>query len=63
MAGLEKNYSQEYVASKLKISQSYYAKIESGKSEITIKQFIEIIDIVEIDLLYFFKLFKRANVN
>lgn len=62
MARLEKNYSQDYIASKLSISQSYYAKIESGKSEIIIKLFLEIIEILEIDLIDFFKLIKTSKV-
>ena len=62
IARLEKNYSQDYLASKFGISQSYYAKIESGKSEITIKLFLEIIEILEIDLIDFFKLLKTSKV-
>ena len=30
-------FSQQFVAGELKISQSYYAKIESGKNTLTVK--------------------------
>jgi transcriptional regulator with XRE-family HTH domain len=36
---LEKNFTQDYLAEQLNISQSYYAKIENGKKEISIKMF------------------------
>ncbi len=47
---LEKNYSQAYLASRLKISQSYYAKIENGITKLTIDELIEISEILNIDL-------------
>jgi transcriptional regulator with XRE-family HTH domain len=47
---LEKNYSQAYLASRLKISQSYYAKIENGITKLTVDELIEISEILNIDL-------------
>ncbi len=47
---LEKNYSQTYLASRLKISQSYYAKIENGITKLTVDELIEISEILNIDL-------------
>ena len=52
---LEKNFSQNYIASRLKISQSYYNKIENGKKDITLKKTIEIATILNIDLTELFK--------
>lgn len=46
---LEKNYSQHYIAQKLNISQSYYNKIENGKKEITLRQLLQITEILNID--------------
>lgn len=56
---LERNYSQEYIASKLHLSQSYYAKIESGKAELTVRLLFEILQILEIDALDFHILVKN----
>ena len=43
------NYSQEYVASLLKISQSSYNKIENGSTELTVKVLLEIAKILDLD--------------
>lgn len=43
------NYSQEYVASLLKISQSSYNKIENGSTELTVKVLLEIAQILDLD--------------
>ncbi|TSJ36347.1 helix-turn-helix transcriptional regulator [Mucilaginibacter corticis] len=39
-------YSQEYVASKLKLTQHAYSKIECGVTEITLRRLGEISDIL-----------------
>jgi len=52
---IEKGYSQEYIAEQLKISQSYYAKIENGNKEISVKQLLQILKILEINVETFFK--------
>lgn len=51
---LEKNYSQEYMASLLNISQSYYAKIENNKSDLTIALFCKICKILDVEIISFF---------
>lgn len=51
---LEKNYSQEYMANLLNISQSYYAKIENNKSDLTIALFFKICKILDVDIISFF---------
>jgi transcriptional regulator with XRE-family HTH domain len=43
------NYSQEYVASLLKVSQGSYNKIENGSVELTVKTLFELIAILDID--------------
>jgi len=45
-----RNYTQDYLAAKLKISQNAYSKIELGYSNITLNRLIEIAEILEIDL-------------
>ncbi|UPT72234.1 MAG: helix-turn-helix transcriptional regulator [Flavobacterium sp. JAD_PAG50586_2] len=46
---LEKGYSQEYMASCLKITQGYYNKLENGKIEMTIRTMFKIMEILEMD--------------
>lgn len=43
-------FSQEYVASKLNISQNSYSKIERGETKITLKKLTEICKALEIDI-------------
>lgn len=43
----EKNYTQEYLAAKLKISQNAYSKIELGYTKITLERLFQIADILE----------------
>jgi transcriptional regulator with XRE-family HTH domain len=53
-----KNYTQDYLAAKLEISQNAYSKIELGYSKITLDRLFHIAVILEMevtDLLYFDK--------
>ena len=50
---LEKNYTQEYMASQLNISQSGYGRIENGTTPLTIEMLEKFLVILEIDLLVF----------
>ena len=47
---LELNYTQEYVAYKLHMSQNAYSKLELGSTAVTVSRFIEISDILEADM-------------
>lgn len=58
---IEKNYSQEYVASKLNISQSYYGRIENGKTSLNLKTLKEILIVFEIDYCVFFSKIKESE--
>lgn len=58
---LEKKLSQEYVASKLNFTQSYFAKMESGESDISLRNLMLLFDILEIDPVDFFKEVKRKR--
>ncbi len=42
------NYSQEYVADRLNISQSGYSKIEQGASSINVERLYQIAEVLEI---------------
>ncbi|MGY4384785.1 transcriptional regulator with XRE-family HTH domain [Pedobacter sp. UYP24] len=44
-----KNYSQDYIAAKLNISQNAYSKIELGHSKITLERFFQIANILDVD--------------
>jgi transcriptional regulator with XRE-family HTH domain len=46
-----RNYTQDYLAAKLNISQNAYSKIELGYSSITLTRLIHIAQILEISLV------------
>ena len=58
---IEKNYSQEYVASKLNISQSYYGRIENSKANLDLETLNEILKVLEIDCIDFFTKIKVSK--
>jgi transcriptional regulator with XRE-family HTH domain len=45
----KRNYTQEYLAYKLSISQNAYSKIELGYTKITLERLFQIADILEVD--------------
>ena len=49
-ARMHRNYSQEYLGIRLKISQNAYSKIEIGQSNITIQRIFEIAEVFEVDV-------------
>ena len=44
-----RNYTQDYLAAKLKISQNAYSKIELAYTRITLERLIQIAQILEVD--------------
>ena len=46
-----RNYTQDYLAAKLQISQNAYSKIELGYSSITLNRLIDIAEILEVELV------------
>jgi transcriptional regulator with XRE-family HTH domain len=44
-----KNYTQDYLAAKLSISQNAYSKIELGYSKLTLNRLFQIASILEVD--------------
>jgi len=44
-----RNYTQEYVAMKLGISQNSYSKIELAYTKITVEKLIQIAEILQVD--------------
>ncbi|WP_374949889.1 helix-turn-helix domain-containing protein [Mucilaginibacter sp.] len=47
----ELNYTQEYLAAKLSISQNAYSKIELGYTKITVERLFQIAEVLETDLV------------
>ena len=47
-----RNYTQEYLAAKLRISQNAYSKIELGYTKITVERLFQIAEILESDPVY-----------
>lgn len=45
-----RNYTQEYLAAKLDISQNAYSKIELGYTKITVERLFQIADVLEYDV-------------
>jgi transcriptional regulator with XRE-family HTH domain len=46
-----RNYTQDYLAAKLCISQNAYSKIELGYSNITISRLVKIAEILEVEII------------
>jgi transcriptional regulator with XRE-family HTH domain len=46
-----RNYTQDYLAAKLGISQNAYSKIELGYSNITISRLTKISEILEVEIM------------
>ncbi|MEO7216504.1 helix-turn-helix transcriptional regulator [Mucilaginibacter sp.] len=47
---LQLNYTQEYIAYKLNMSQNAYSKLELGYTAVTIGRFVEICSALEVDV-------------
>jgi transcriptional regulator with XRE-family HTH domain len=60
-----RNYTQDYLAAKLEISQNAYSKIELGYSKITLDRLFHIALILEIEVMELLQFdaekFKRAK--
>lgn len=48
-ARLHRNYSQEYMAYKLKISQNSYSKVECGHTKLTLQRILTIAELLQVD--------------
>ena len=47
---IEKQFSQDYVAAKLRISQNAYSKMELGRTEIPVERLLNLVTILEVEL-------------
>lgn len=48
---IEKQFSQDYVAAKLNISQNAYSKMELGRTEIPVERLLNLARILEVELV------------
>ena len=55
-----RNYTQEYLAFKLNISQNAYSKIELGYTKITVERLFQIAEVLEFDVV---ELIHPANLK
>lgn len=60
---IEKNLTQEDVAKKLNFTQSYYAKIENGKADITLQNLLKLLEILEVNYFDFQKKIKKRVLD
>ncbi len=44
---IDRNYTQDYLAAKLKISQNAYSKIELGRTKVTVEKLLVIADVLD----------------
>ncbi|MES2111844.1 MAG: helix-turn-helix transcriptional regulator [Bacteroidota bacterium] len=48
---IAKQYSQDYVAAKLNISQNAYSKMELGYTEVSVERLLKLVGILEVDIV------------
>ena len=68
LARIEKKHSHEFIATRLNLTQSFYAKIEAGNPKLSLELFFQLINILELDYVGLFTQIKRrrqsvANVD
>lgn len=44
-----RNYTQDYLAAKLNVSQNAYSKIELGRTKVTVEKLLTIADVLDAD--------------
>ncbi|AMR34036.1 hypothetical protein A0256_22605 [Mucilaginibacter sp. PAMC 26640] len=59
---LQLNYTQEYVAFKLNLSQNAYSKLELGNTTISVSRLFELCEALEIDALELLRPFSPPRV-
>ncbi len=59
----QKNYSQDYVAKKLGITQKAYSKIENNETKLNVDTLSRIAEILEVDISSFFNSTEKPILN
>ena len=60
---MERGYSQEFVASKLKITQQAYASIEKNPENASLKRLYAICEILEVEMAVLLGIMDVENIN
>ena len=60
---VEKNFSQDYLAKKLGLSQKAYSKIENSESKLNVETLVKIAEILDTPITNFFDESSRPIVN
>jgi transcriptional regulator with XRE-family HTH domain len=58
---LKHNYSQNYIAHELKVSQKTYSNLECGKAKITLEHLFKLSTIYHIDIASFIQLINKGD--
>jgi transcriptional regulator with XRE-family HTH domain len=59
----DKNYSQDYIAKKLGITQKAYSKIENNETKLNVDTLTRIAEILEVDVASFFNSSEKPVLN
>ena len=59
----EKNFSQDYIAKKLGITQKAYSKIENNETKLNVDTLTKIAEILEVDVSSFFNSNEKPVLN
>lgn len=59
----EKNYSQDYIAKKLGITQKAYSKIENNETKLNVDTLTRIAEILDVDVASFFSSNEKPILN
>ncbi len=62
-ARLKKNYTQEYIANEIGVSQSQYSRLEKGESSLDVDKLGEIVTILEISPYDIIEYTKQKEIN
>jgi transcriptional regulator with XRE-family HTH domain len=60
---LEKNYSQDYLAKKLGLTQKAYSKIENNETKLNVDVLQRLSEILEVPIEVFFRTHNQPNLN
>ncbi len=58
-----RNYSQDYLAAKLHVSQNAYSKIELGRTKVTVEKLLTIADVLDTDACTLISDDKEVKLN
>lgn len=60
---LQHNYTQNHLATKLRISQKTYSNLETGKSRITLRHLLKLSDVYKMDITELIHLVNKTDTE